>query len=52
MSSHSIQEQCADCFDFFHTRDMEYDMDTDEWLCDECFDERAIQELERDQDEP
>jgi hypothetical protein len=45
-------EQCADCWATFHTSHMEYDMDSDEWLCNDCFEERAIKELERDHDEP
>lgn len=46
----SLQE-CADCHDSFFENDMEYDFDTDEWLCPDCFDERSWSSLERDQDE-
>lgn len=45
-------EHCVDCWEVFSTRNMEYDTDTDEWICDDCFEERAIEDLERDYDEP
>lgn len=45
-------EHCVDCWGNFPARSMEYLEDSDEWLCDDCFEERAVQELERDYDEP
>lgn len=44
-------QQCVDCWRTFHTSQMEYDMDTDEWVCDDCFEERAWVAVELDQDE-
>lgn len=48
---HNEYEQCADCWRTYHTAIMDYDFDTEEWVCNDCFEERAWTAIEKDQDE-
>lgn len=44
-------EECSDCREEFSTQDMEFDYEREEWVCDDCFNERSNTAWERDQDD-